>query len=297
MSLNHPSPSLSPTPSDLGSMIWYDWLLISIYSIVKVSWRLVGKQIHCHRFTESAAVDFKIHFFPPHPLPRPVSPLLWRLQLSELWDAFDGAMIERQTGLHWLRVNHCLSGPLFEFWLKQIKKGKHSRYWQEYVEQCHKFNQPCFTDNHLYWQWFSFFLFSVFGFLPSLYMSPWMFSSFLKQQQQWIKRGITFHSFDNVCCFFHWFFPPFLKRKFNINNGNVHQKKDNCCQKDEESFLMKSCHFNFSWFMQYLLLVTAVLFIFIFLMTAALIDSVCLHWNYHDFPFLFTRILLTALLG
>lgn len=49
----------TPNPSyDSGSVIWYDWVLITIYCFVKVCKRLnfVGKQIRCHSSSESAAV-------------------------------------------------------------------------------------------------------------------------------------------------------------------------------------------------------------------------------------------------
>lgn len=101
------------TPSSFhsGSIIWYAWVLITIYSVVKVSKRLnmECKQIHCHCFSESAAVDFiSTHCFlrSLHSLPPPFLIPHWRLQLSELRIAFGIAVIEQQTASHWLTVNH-----------------------------------------------------------------------------------------------------------------------------------------------------------------------------------------------
>lgn len=134
------TPHLHPPHCGWGSIIWYDWVLITIYCVVKVRERLsfVGKQIPCHRFTESATVGCWHYIHLPLYFPIPLVSLSSPLKIAVVralccfWHSSDKTA-------NWIILADSKSCQgLFEFWLeKRIYGG----YWQVCVVWHHKSEQ------------------------------------------------------------------------------------------------------------------------------------------------------------
>lgn len=126
-------PSSTHPPCSWGSIISYDWVLITIYCVVKVSERLsfVGKQIPCHRFTESATVGcwLYIHLLFPHPsrlafIPPSVHPSPLKIAVVRALCCFWHSSDKTANRITLADSKSCQ--VLFEFWLE---KGIYGGYW------------------------------------------------------------------------------------------------------------------------------------------------------------------------